>query len=205
MLDLIESPDYTQKTFQILLTEYGRCVELKQFKLKDVINQLRNEIKSIWSRLMHAASDHWLEFEPFLNETNMSDDLLIKHETYLNELKLFSEKYNTMFVCIQKWVQKWNDRVQFEIEYSDPSRFSKRNYSALFEERQRRHFAIELARLEKQLELEAQQYFEKEGKHFKYAGHNVLEFIQMEKEKYDSNREKSRKERVSFKLENFKI
>ena len=106
--------EYNQQNFKFLLAEYERCVELKKLKLKDAIYDLRDQIKSIWLNLV-LAEDEIVKFESFLNETNISEELLIKHEIYLNELKEYSVKYETLFSSIQKWVQKWNDHVKFEV------------------------------------------------------------------------------------------
>jgi len=106
--------EYNQQVFKFLLAEYERCVELKKLKLKDAIYDLRDQIKSIWLNLV-LAEDEIVKFESFLNETNISEELLIKHEIYLNELKEYSVKYETLFSSIQKWVQKWHDHVKFEV------------------------------------------------------------------------------------------
>ncbi len=66
------------------------------------------------------------------------------------------------------------------------------------EERQRNHFSNELPKLEKQVENEANNYYVNENSHFKYAGQPILLYIKKQKEKYDLNREASR--RVSTKL-----
>ena len=106
-----------------------------------------------------------------------------------------------MFDCVQNWINKWNDHVQFEIEYTDPSRFYKCNYIGLHEEKERKHFKIELAKLEKNLEQEALNYYSNEGKQFKYAGLSILDYVKEQRNKYDSNK---CKERVS-ELKQFKI
>lgn len=194
------SSEYTQHNFQLLLNEYQRCVELKKFKLNDIISTFRADIQHLWSKLVLTRADI-TDFDTFYNETNITEELLLKHEAYLSELRLYSEKYSSLFDCFQKWTNKWNDHVKFETEYTDPSRFSKRNYSALYEERQRKHFTIELTKLEKNLEQEALNYYSNEGKQFKYAGLSILDYVKEQRNKYDSNK---RKERVS-ELKRFEI
>lgn len=197
----LESPgeiEYTQNAFQLLLDEYSRCVELKKFKLQDVITQLRNQINIIWRKIV-LSPDEIFKFEPIFNETQISEELLAKHEAYLNELTVYSKKYQAMFELIQEWTKKWSEHVAFEKEYSDPTRFSKKTYSPLFEERERKKIDNELNKLESRLEKEAQNYFNDENKHFKYAGTTVLAFVKAQKEKFDSERENTRKQRQSTK------
>jgi hypothetical protein len=188
--------EYTHSVLQLLLDEYSRCAELKKLKLKDVVVDLRQQIKAIWRRLV-MSSDEILKFEPILNEIHINEELLDKHESYLNELKVYSLKYHDMFKLIQEWAKKWDEHVKFEKEYTDPARFAKRNYSSLFEERERKRIDNELSKLEKLLEIEAQRYMDKENKHFKYAGTTVLEFIKAQKNKFDLDRENVRKQRVN--------
>jgi len=187
--------EYTQQKFNLLLAEYDRCVEQKKARLQNFIADLRNQIKAIFQKISFSSDDIFkLEF---LNETQMSEELLTIHENYLQELKVYSIKYQSMFELIQEWTKKWDEHVRFETEYSDPARFSKRNYSSLFEERERKKIGSELNRLERQLEVEDQHYFEKEKKHFKYINTTVLEFIRAQKEKFELERENIRKQRVN--------
>jgi hypothetical protein len=187
--------EYTQQKFNLLLAEYDRCVEQKKARLQNFIADLRNQIKAIFQKISFSSDDIFkLEF---LNETQMSEELLTIHENYLQELKVYSIKYQSMFELIQEWTKKWDEHVRFETEYSDPARFSKRNYSSLFEERERKKIGSELNRLERQLEVEDQHYFEKEKKHFKYINTTVLEFIRAHKEKFELERENIRKQRVN--------
>jgi hypothetical protein len=187
--------EYTQQKFNLLLAEYDRCVEQKKARLQNFIADLRNQIKAIFQKISFSSDDIFkLEF---LNETQMSEELLTTHENYLQELKVYSIKYQSMFELIQEWTKKWDEHVRFETEYSDPARFSKRNYSSLFEERERKKIGSELNRLERQLEVEDQHYFEKEKKHFKYINTTVLEFIRAQKEKFELERENIRKQRVN--------
>lgn len=189
--------EYTQQKFNLLLAEYDRCVEQKKARLQNFIADLRNQIKAIFQKISFSSDDIFkLEF---LNETQMSEELLTIHENYLQELKVYSIKYQSMFELIQEWTKKWDEHVRFETEYSDPARFSKRNYSSLFEERERKKIGSELNRLERQLEVEDQHYFEKEKKHFKYINTTVLEFIRAQKEKFELERENIRKQRQTSK------
>lgn len=190
--------EYTQSAFQLFLVEYDRCIELKKIKLQSFITDLRNKIKLILPKISFSHDENF-QFESILNESQMSEELLAKHENYLNELKVFSIKYQSMFELIQEWINKWNEHVRFETEYSDPARFSKRNYSSLFEERERKRIANELIRLERQLESEAKNYFEKEKKHFIYTGSSVFEFVKAQKEKFELERENIRKQRQTNK------
>jgi hypothetical protein len=62
-------------------------------------------------------------------------------------MKDYSEKYDDLIKSIKDWQNTWASFLQFDEQYSDPNRFKNRNYSSLFEERERRRYKTELPKV----------------------------------------------------------
>ena len=59
----------------------------------------------------------------------------------------YSKKYDSLIKSVKDWQNTWASYLQFDEQYSDPNRFKNRNYSSLFEERERKRFNLELPKV----------------------------------------------------------
>ena len=62
-------------------------------------------------------------------------------------MKKYYKDNAEVFGLISDWESLWQNYTHFEQEYSDPSRFKSRNYSSLFEERERKRYNNELPKV----------------------------------------------------------
>lgn len=165
-----------------LQNEYNRCLNIKQAKLEALLEQYRNEIELL-SKKMYLN----------LNEYQSEDTLQV-----YNKLQDKYVKYNCLFDKTNKWLQLWEEFIDFEERTKDPLRFKVRGYNGFEEEKQRKRFQQSIPRLEDELKQLAQDYYAKEGSQYTIYGQLWSQFINSLKENYNNYKkfEKIEKQRA---------
>ena len=93
----------------------------------------------------------------------------------------------------------WQNFKIFEQEYSDPSRFKSRNYSSLFEERERKRYSSELPKLEASILRQIRLIEETKSRTVSVYGFRIMDYLKEQKETYNAAKEEQRKERQNKK------
>jgi len=101
-----------------------------------------------------------------------------------------------LFINLANWHETWAEYREFQRQASDPDRFKRRGYSAVQEEKQRKHLEFTLKKLQDNV-LQLSKEYEHEFRHqFLVEGVPVQDFFNNEKENYSQEKEleKARKQ-----------
>ena len=212
--------NYTVFNYQTLQNEYQRCIALKRMFHRDYIEELRDHIKSLWAEYFYDQEDR-ADFQKLMDEPSITDELYDKHNKYLDDLLAYGKRHEDLFTNLNAWIKTWEAFVNFDvsclfcfrlfqifqafkllesnfqIDYSDPNRFKAKDYSALYEQKERKLYSVKFPKLEALLFKEQKLYKQQEKREFIIEGETVINFIKKKKAFHDEYKKTMRKERVS--------
>ncbi|XP_040180323.1 protein regulator of cytokinesis 1-like isoform X2 [Rana temporaria] len=170
--------------------ELGRLDEIKMVKLKQVILNIRHELKIYWDKCFYTEEQR-KAFEPYYSD-HFTEDLLSQHDNEIVKLKLQYEKCKPILDSIAKWETNWSQFSALEKKANDPNRFSNRGGSLLKEEKERVKFQKLLSKLEEDLKARIESWEAEQECPFLFNGSKFMDYVasQWETLKQQKEREK---------------
>ena len=106
--------DYTISIEEVLINEHARCISLKRLKYKDYIENSRENIQRLWDEYFYSNRD---EFELYLADNEITDELVNKHTEYLDKLKQYGQKHEDLFTSLKEWNALWEEFTEFDVRF----------------------------------------------------------------------------------------
>jgi protein regulator of cytokinesis 1 len=178
-----------------LTSEYERCFRIKMENMQKFIEGIRAEIKEFLEKMFIGDSECQSITVQLFSKSDFNEDLLTEHEKKLEDLKFCYEESQSLYEKVTKWMELWEEYMQFEEKTKDPQRFKQRGYNMLEEERQRKVFKVQLPKLEDEIVQLAQEYTENCEKEFTVYGMNFMDFMNHKKQLYEESKLMERKEK----------
>lgn len=104
--------DYTVSIEEILINEHARCISLKRLKYKDYIANTREKIVRLWDEYYYSNRE---EFEPYLADNEITDELFSKHTEYLEKLIQYGNRNEVFFTALKEWNNLWEEYTEFDV------------------------------------------------------------------------------------------
>jgi protein regulator of cytokinesis 1 len=202
-LNLTDSDKYIKLPFDkphrsanliLLEKEIDRCKELRRQNMRVYIENIRDEIFAQYEKCFYGRE----QMESFLPlySNEFTEELLDEHEKELEEINMYYMHNEQLFVNLANWHEVWAEYREFQRQASDPDRFKRRGYSAVQEEKQRKHLEFSLKKVQDTVLQLSKEYEQEFGHQFLVEGVPVQDFFNHEKENYSQEKEleKARKQ-----------
>uniref|UniRef100_A0A1B6EG14 Protein regulator of cytokinesis 1 n=1 Tax=Clastoptera arizonana TaxID=38151 RepID=A0A1B6EG14_9HEMI len=184
-----------------LSSEVNECRQIQKRFLKEVIQEMRNELDVLWEKCYFSQFERDC-FSAYKTDV-FSDDVLTLHEFEVEKLQQYYNTYNETFKLVKIRKDVWTKLEQLERQAKDPERlFKNRGGQLLQEERERKSLEKELFKIEKKLKIKIQEFEEREGKSFMYFGINIRDIIENEYTEKNNQRQKEKMARAHRHQEN---
>ncbi|CAF1603838.1 unnamed protein product [Adineta ricciae] len=178
----------------LLETEIDRCKELRRQNMRTYIENIRDEIFAQYEKCFYGRE----QMESFLPlySNDFTEELLEEHEKELEEINMYYNHNEQLFANLANWHEVWAEYREFQRQASDPERFKRRGYSAVQEEKQRKHLEFTLKKVQDTVLQLSKDYETEFGHQFLIEGVPVQDFFNHEKENYSQEKEieKARKQ-----------
>ncbi|CAF2481432.1 unnamed protein product [Rotaria sp. Silwood2] len=178
----------------LLEEEIDRCKELRRQNMRTYIENIRDEIFAQYEKCFYGRE----QMESFLPlySNEFTEELLEEHEKELEEINMYYIHNEQLFVNLSNWHEVWAEYREFQRQASDPDRFKRRGYSAVQEEKQRKHLEFSLKKLQDTVLQLSKEYEHEFGYQFLVEGVPIQDFFNNEKENYSQEKEleKARKQ-----------
>jgi len=189
----LENPQRPENLL-LLEKEIERCKGLRRENLRIYIENLRDEIFAQYEKCFYGRE----QMESFLPlySNEFTEDLLEEHEKELEEINVYYKHNEQLFTNLAHWHEIWAEYREFQKQASDPDRFKRRGYSAVQEEKQRKHLEFTLKKVQDTVLQLSKDYEQEFGHQFLVEGVPVQDFFNHEKENYSQEKEleKARKQ-----------
>ncbi|CAF0826907.1 unnamed protein product [Didymodactylos carnosus] len=174
--------------------EIERCKDIRRQNMKTYILNIREEIFMQYEKCFYSREQ--MELFPALYSNVFTEETLEQHEKELEEMKTYYERNEQIFIELRRWMDAWDEFKKFEFVSSDPNRFKQRGYSAINEEKERRHIETILKKAQENILMLADEYEQTHGHSFHVDGISITDFFTHEKENYSQEKEleKARKQ-----------
>ncbi|KAM9311904.1 protein regulator of cytokinesis 1 [Gastrophryne carolinensis] len=182
------------KTIEALQNELDRLHELKLQNIKNVIEVIREELKSFWDKCFYS-NEQRLAFAPFYDE-DYSEDLLTLHDAEINRMKEYYEVHKEMFEGVKKWEENWHLFLELDKKATDPNRFNNRGGNLLKEEKQRAKLQKMLPKLEEELRVRIAGWEEEQLQEFFVGGKKFMDYVAEQWNNFHLEKEKEKQERL---------
>ncbi|UJR26331.1 hypothetical protein I4U23_007668 [Adineta vaga] len=178
----------------LLEKEIERCKELRRQNMRTYIENIRDEIFAQYEKCFYGRE----QMESFLPlySNDFTEELLEEHEKELEEINMYYIHNEQLFTNLANWHEVWAEYREFQRQASDPERFKRRGYSAVQEEKQRKHLEFTLKKVQDTVLQLSKDYEHEFGHQFLVEGVIVQDFFNHEKENYSQEKEieKARKQ-----------
>ncbi|CAF1087067.1 unnamed protein product [Adineta ricciae] len=178
----------------LLEKEIDRCKELRRQNMRTYIENIRDEIFAQYEKCFYGRE----QMESFLPlySNDFTEELLEEHEKELEEINMYYNHNEQLFANLANWHEVWAEYREFQRQASDPERFKRRGYSAVQEEKQRKHLEFTLKKVQDTVLQLSKDYETEFGHQFLIEGVPVQDFFNHEKENYSQEKEieKARKQ-----------
>lgn len=189
----LENP-HRPENLHLLEKEIERCKNLRRENLRIYIENLRDEIFAQYEKCFYGRE----QMESFLPlySNEFTEDLLEEHEKELEEINVYYKHNEQLFANLAHWHEIWAEYREFQKQASDPDRFKRRGYSAVQEEKQRKHLEFTLKKIQDTVLQLSKDYEQEFGHQFLVEGVPVQDYFNHEKENYSQEKEleKARKQ-----------
>ncbi|CAF3780976.1 unnamed protein product [Rotaria sordida] len=174
----------------LLEKEIDRCKELRRQNMRTYIENIRDEIFAQYEKCFYGRE----QMESFLPlySNEFTEESLEEHEKELEEINMYYIHNEQLFVNLANWHEVWAEYREFQRQASDPDRFKRRGYSAVQEEKQRKHLEFSLKKLQDTVVQLSKEYEHEFGYQFLVEGVPVQDFFNNEKENYSQEKELER-------------
>jgi len=189
-----------QQLAEALQIEYEECVKIKMQNMQKFIETVRVEIRKICVDMFYGPNEMKKLNDDFLTSTDFTEDLLLRHEEKLEDLKFKYEESEALYKKTSQWMEVWTEFLKFEEITKDPSRLTKRGYSTLDEARKRTAFEKQLPKLFSEISELATDYEKLNGGiSFTINDLYFSEYIERKKYDHEENKQNERKEKQIMK------
>jgi len=197
---LAETQGHSPSVISRLQSEINRLEEIKKANIEKFVNNLRNELHSLWDKCFYSP-DQRNSFSP-LHCIEFTEELLEEHEAEAQRLKVYLEENKELFDKVAARQEVWNKCMELERRAKDPSRLmNARGNSLLQEEKERNKVNKALPRLEEELQDLIEAWEENNGEQFKVGGVSFKAFIQQQREEHAQQLEAEKQARERAKKE----
>jgi len=197
---LAETQGHSPSVISRLQSEINRLEEIKKANIEKFVNNLRNELHSLWDKCFYSP-DQRNSFSP-LHCIEFTEELLEEHEAEAQRLKVYLEENKELFDKVAARQEVWNKCMELERRAKDPSRLmNARGNSLLQEEKERNKVNKALPRLEEELQDLIEVWEENNGDQFKVGGVSFKAFIQQQREEHAQQLEAEKQARERAKKE----
>jgi len=197
---LAETQGHSPSVISRLQSEINRLEEIKKANIEKFVNNLRNELHSLWDKCFYSP-DQRNSFSP-LHCIEFTEELLEAHEAEAQRLKVYLEENKELFDKVAARQEVWNKCMELERRAKDPSRLmNARGNSLLQEEKERNKVNKALPRLEEELQDLIEVWEENNGDQFKVGGVSFKAFIQQQREEHAQQLEAEKQARERAKKE----
>jgi len=197
---LQECKGHNRGTINRLREEVQRLDDIKKANIERFVNNLRNELHSLWDLCFYSAGQRD-SFQP-LHSTNFNENLLELHELEVQSVKNHLETHVDLYEKVRKWQDVWCRAMDLERKSKDPNRLMNARGNALLEEeKERNRVNKQLPKIEGELNKLIEQWELSKGTKFLVSGVDFKEYVEDQKrlhveqlEAEKSAREKAKKE-----------
>ena len=106
-----------------LRQEHDMCVQIKMQNMQKFIESVRVEIRDYCAKMFAGPQELRQLDRDLLLSSDFSEEMLTKHEQKKEELEFIYEESQLMFEKAARWMQLWQEFVEFEEHTKDPARF----------------------------------------------------------------------------------
>lgn len=179
--------DYNQCHYEVIYSEVQHCESLKRQNIKLHVQQIREEIRVMWDKTLKSE----VQRNRFSNFTStcFTDDLLVLHETELEDLKLYYETNKHIFDLFADRNTLWERMAALEAKASEPGHYNNRGGQLLKEEKQRKTIASQLPEIERQIRDLVQEYEARERTPFLAYGESIVDAMAAQWEQKQKDKE----------------
>ncbi|KAM4049782.1 protein regulator of cytokinesis 1-like isoform 2-T2 [Anomaloglossus baeobatrachus] len=185
-------------------SELARVEELKMANLKQLILNIRKELKDYWDKCFYST-EQTEQFAPYYCD-DYTEDLLSQHDEEVIRMKALYDKCKLILDAVAKWESSWTQFVILEKKALDPNRLLNRGGSLLKEEKERAKLQKLLSKLEEELKSRIDSWELEQGcplliKGSKFMDHvaNQWEMLKQQKEREKQDRTQKKEETTPFK------
>ncbi|XP_073398372.1 protein regulator of cytokinesis 1-like isoform X2 [Dendrobates tinctorius] len=179
--------------------ELARLEELKMANIKQVILNIRKELKDYWDKCFYTL-EQTKTFAPYYCD-DFTEDLLSQHDEEVLKMKTLYEKCKLILDAVAKWESSWAQFVILEKKALDPNRFSNRGGTLLKEEKERAKLQKLLTKLEEELKSRIDLWEAEQGSQFLIKGSKFMDYVANQWEMLKQQKEREKQDRTQKKDE----
>jgi protein regulator of cytokinesis 1 len=174
-------------------TELQRLLLLKHDMIGKLVAEARRTISSLWDET-NATKEQRSSFDPFAvqNEVLFNDELLEKHEEYIQVLRARLEDMKPILKLIKHREDIIHERMEYEELQKDPNRLQQRGASMtkqLMKEEKMARRIKSLPKLTRDLEEKLQDWKETNHEDFQYHSEIYLDVMHRQEEEWQHYKE----------------
>jgi Ase1/PRC1/MAP65 family protein len=169
--------------------ELKRLQALKSKMLGNLIHEARETIKQLWE-LTSVKVEERRKFAPFYvrDDSSMNDDLLEKHEVYIQTLQTRMEQMKPILRLIERREVIVRERVQYDELQKDPERLTQRGAALtkqlMAEERMAIRIKRDLPKLTEKLTETLNEWKNEHQEDFQYNGEVYTEIMARQEDEW---------------------
>lgn len=169
--------------------ELKRLQALKSEMIGNLINEARETIKQLWE-LTSVKVEERRKFVAFYvrDESSMNDDLLEKHEVYIQTLQTRMEQMKPILRLIERREVIVRERIQYEDLQKDPERLTQRGAALtkqlMAEERMAIRIKRDLPKLTEKLTETLHEWKNEHQEDFQYNGEVYTDIMARQEEEW---------------------
>ena len=173
--------------------ELQRLLLLKADMIGKLVIEARETIESLWDET-NATKEQRASFEPFSVESEalFNDELLEKHEEYIQVLEARLENMKPILKLIKHREEIIRERMEYEELQKDPNRLQQRGASMtkqLMREEKMARRIKGLPKLSRDLEEKLHEWKEANHEDFQYHGEVYLDIMQRQEDEWQQYKE----------------
>ena len=184
--------------------ELDRLRVMKSEMLGRLIKEAREKIDDLWEQVNIVTSKR-REFAPYYvySESQWDDELLEKHETYIDQLEERLEQMKPIIDIIEKREVIIDERMEYEELQKDPERLKQRNATRqlMKEEKMAKRIKRDLPHLTQVLRARLEEWKQSHGEDFVYKGAVYLETMDDQEDEWNNYKEEELQRRLKKKQE----
>ena len=173
--------------------ELKRLLSLKADMIGKLVLEARETIMSLWEET-NSTKEQRTSFEPFsvANDTLFNDELLEKHEEYIQILKARLENMKPILKLIKHREEIVRERMEYEELQKDPNRLQQRGASMtkqLMREEKMARRIKGLPKLTRELNEKLREWKEENHEDFQYHSEVYLDVMERQEEEWKQYKE----------------
>lgn len=187
--------------------ELERLHLLKDGMMGKLIMDARSTIEKLWSETSTSEARR-LAFKAFYipeQEEPFSDELLLQHEEYIQELESRLELMLPVLKLIAKREEIISERMQYENFQKDPERLQQRGAALtkqlMMEEKMAKRIKKDLPKLTEMLEKKCREWQQEQGEPLLYKGDPYMDTMRKQEEEWRDYKDEEANDKLRRKQE----